>query len=77
MRRKRIDMTLQYFQEFRGVCRNISDTNPAALLPPFNPPSPVLMDGIQSLFEMKEIFLEDNFRSCVNKIFQSVGLALR
>ncbi len=74
IRNKRIDMTMNYFHDFRNSCQRIQERDPRAPLPSFNPPAPVLLDGLNSLFQIKENFNTEKFRSSVKKVFLSVGL---
>ncbi len=74
IRKKRIDMTMDYFQDFRDNCKRIQQRNRNAPLPSFNPPSPVLLDGLKAMFEIKDSFNNEKFQKSVKKIFHSVGL---
>ena len=49
--------------------------NPALPLPLFNPPTPVFLDRIHVLFEIRPNFETQEFQDSVKCIFQSVGLA--
>ena len=75
MRKQRIEMTMDYFQIFRNLCLQTQRNNPAAELPLFNPPAPVLLDGIRAMFQVRESFERQDFKHSVKRIFQSVGLA--
>ena len=68
MRKKRIEMTMDYFQLFRNQCLQ---RNPNLPRPLFNPPTPVLLDVIHAMFEIRPNFEIQEFQDSVIVYFKA------
>ena len=77
MRRNRIKSMMSYFNMYRETCEALQATTPGALYPPFDPPAPLLVNGVEAMLgEVKENLNSQSFKSSLERVFQSVGLAL-
>ncbi len=66
-------MMMWYFNQFKTDC--IAADRNKLPFPSFRPPPPNMIDGLRGMLRMKVHFDDDNFKSSIKKVFQSVGLA--
>jgi hypothetical protein len=75
MRKHRIQLLMKYFREYRRDYHLAHRSSPRTY-PDFNPPPPLITDGINGMFEMRQnSLLTGKFRASVLQVFQSVGLS--
>jgi hypothetical protein len=75
MRRRRIELLMEYFRDSQTECRRVQRLQPPPPLPAFYPPAPSLIDGLIGMFEMRQSLLSDSFKLSLSPVIQSVGLA--
>lgn len=73
LRKLRIELTVDYFADWKA--KRLAATYAGAPLPPFSPPKPAIVHGVQEMFRlMSTRFMEDNFKASLRKTFVAVSL---